>query len=392
MAERILLVHNYYQIGGGEHSVFQNEAALLREHGHEVFEYTRDNSDLQKSKMKLLLVPFSTIWSFKTYREIRKIIKEKRIDIVHCHNTFPLISPSVYYAARSRKKPVYQTIHNFRFLCPNGIFFCDGHICELCKKKGSFWSAWKHKCYRNSRIGTLTVIAMLRIHRMLGTYKKINYIFLTEFGRNKFDRLINIEGDNVFVKPNFVYENSIPEEYCGAKDFIFAGRLEENKGVRILIERWKQIPLDKVLHVYGDGTLNEYVVAASKEHKNIIFHGFVSHEEILRKLKTSCALIFPSLWYETFGMSIAESFSVGCPVISSDLGNHAQLVRDSEGGLLFEITDEAGFIQTINDTIENRESLSKKAYSYYKEKLAADENYKILISIYRKKTNEDKNP
>ncbi len=124
----ILMVHNFYQIGGGEHTVFANEVSLLRDHGNEVTEYTRTNDELKASRIKLLLMPFTTVWSFKTYREVRRIIREKDIEIVHCHNTFPLISPSVYYAARSLGVPVVQTVHNFRFLCPNGLFFCNGKI------------------------------------------------------------------------------------------------------------------------------------------------------------------------------------------------------------------------------------------------------------------------
>ena len=114
------MIHNFYQIGGGEHTVFENEVKMLRENGHEVLTYTRSNDELKSSKLKLLLSPLSTIWSFKSYVEVKKLIKQNQIDVVHCHNTFPLISPSVYYAARSLKVPVIQTIHNFRFLCPNG--------------------------------------------------------------------------------------------------------------------------------------------------------------------------------------------------------------------------------------------------------------------------------
>lgn len=114
--KKILMVHNFYQIGGGEHTVFKNEVELLRDNGHEVIEYTRSNDELKSDKWKLLFLPFTTVWSLRTYIEIRKLIKNEQIDVVHCHNTFPLISPSVYYAARSMKVPVVQTIHNFRLL------------------------------------------------------------------------------------------------------------------------------------------------------------------------------------------------------------------------------------------------------------------------------------
>lgn len=142
--KKILMVHNFYQIGGGEHTVFKNEVELLRDNGHEVIEYTRSNDELKSDKWKLLFLPFTTVWSLRTYIEIRKLIKNEQIDVVHCHNTFPLISPSVYYAARSMKVPVVQTIHNFRLLCPNGSFYCKGKVCEKCRENGNFKEAIKN--------------------------------------------------------------------------------------------------------------------------------------------------------------------------------------------------------------------------------------------------------
>lgn len=184
--KRILMVHNFYQIGGGEHTVFENEVKLLRDHGHTVILYTRSNDELKTSRLKMLLMPLTTIWSLRTYFEVRSLIRKENIQVVHCQNTFPLVSPSVYYAARSLKVPVVQTIHNFRLLCPCGTFYREGKICEACAACGSFRPALKHRCYRNSRVQTAVVAAMLKVHRALGTYRKINYIFLTEFNKSKF--------------------------------------------------------------------------------------------------------------------------------------------------------------------------------------------------------------
>jgi len=201
--EKVLLVHNFYQIGGGEHTVFENEKKLLEENGHNVICYTRDNSELKSSILKKILLPFTTIFSVKTYFEVKKLLKSEQIDIVHCHNTFPMISPAVYYAAKSCDIPVVQTIHNFRFLCPNALFYRDGNVCEDCLKCG-LKTAIKYGCYRNSKIQTAVVSAMLLVHRKLDTYKKINYIFLTEFNKEKFKCLLGDYTDKQFVKPNFV--------------------------------------------------------------------------------------------------------------------------------------------------------------------------------------------
>ena len=206
---KVLVVHNYYQIGGGEHTVFENEVKLLRQNGHEVITYTRDNAELKVSKLKLALAPFSAIWSFKTYREVSAILRQENIDVVHCHNTFPLISPSVYYAAWKTGVPVVQTIHNYRFLCPNGLFYRNGKICEDCLRKG-LYCALSHGCYRNSRIQTLPVVLMLAVHRLLGTYQRLNYIFLTDFTKRFFVKKFRLKEEQMFIKPNFILDDSTP--------------------------------------------------------------------------------------------------------------------------------------------------------------------------------------
>lgn len=377
------MVHNFYQIGGGEHTVFRNEVEMLRENGHDVIEYTRSNDELKRTKYKIFLLPFSTIWSFKTYREVRKIIDEKNVDIVHCHNTFPLISPSVYYAARSKHIPVVQTIHNFRFLCPGAMFYRNGKICEECRENHSFRTALKYKCYRNSKIQTLVVIAMLTIHKKLKTYQKINYIFLTEFNKRKFEYLINITEDNIFIKPNFVKEIWEKSQQCSKKKkFVFASRLEENKGIKYLISQWKKMPEEYKLHIYGTGSLENYIKEFSNNSKNIIFYGFQDQKIIFDDLKTAMGMIFPSLWYEGFPMIIAESMAVGCPVISTNIGNEGDLVTLSNAGVIFDINSDESFKLAVEKCIRNNEELSLNAQKFYNEVLSKKQNYEYLNEIY----------
>ena len=200
----ILLVHNYYQLPGGEDTVVAAEAELLRSHGHHVVLYTRHNSELEGfSRLQKLTLPLTFLYNPRTYREIRRIIKKEHIDIVHVHNTLMLISPAVYYAARSRKIPVVQTLHNFRLLCPGATFFRNGALCEDCLTEG-LGCAVKHRCYRGSKAQTLACVISTKFHRMTGIYKKLNYICLTEFNRRKLLTLKGIQPDRVAVKPNFV--------------------------------------------------------------------------------------------------------------------------------------------------------------------------------------------
>jgi glycosyltransferase involved in cell wall biosynthesis len=304
-------------------------------------------------------------------------------DVVHCHNTFPLVSPSAYYAAIHCRVPVIQTIHNYRFLCPEGMFFCDGHVCELCRENRTFRGALRNKCYRGSRLQTMIVAAMLKLHRFLGTYRKIDYIFLTEFNRSKFDRLIDIQGANVFVKPNFVNAEMPERHRMENKVFVFAGRLEENKGIHLLLDRWRLLPEDCELHIYGDGTLKEKVAKAAAEQGNVSFFGFRPQADVFEDLKSAVGLIFPSLWYEGFPMVVAESMAMGCPVLATNLGNHGDIVRQSQGGVLFEPDSEESFMDAVNQMISENERLSENAGSYYETVLNKDSNYKALEEIYR---------
>jgi len=381
--KRILLVHNFYQIGGGEHTVFENEKAMLLENGHQVYTYTRSNDELKKSKWKLLLLPFSTTWSLRTWREVRRIVREKNIDIVHCHNTFPLISPSVYYAARSGGAAVVQTIHNFRFLCPNGLFFCDGKACEDCREQNSFLPALKKGCYRNSKIQTAVAVAMLKIHRWLGTYRKINYIFLTEFNRSKFDGLLDVRGENLFVKPNFVGRAQAPGGEI-RKKFVFAGRLDGYKGIGFLVEAWKSLPREYELHIYGDGEHRALVEAAAAECPNIRWFGFRPQTEVFTDLSTSAALVFPSTCYETYPMILAEAFSMGRPVVAADLGNHGDIVRTSGGGTLFSYGDAVSFRKAVETVVQDNEDYSRRAAAYYENHQTKEKNYEKLSEIYDK--------
>lgn len=384
MKKNVLMVHNFYQIGGGEHTVFNNEVELLKKNGHKVITYTRDNAEINNSLLKKLLLPFTTIWSFKTYREIKKIIKKENIDIVHCHNTFPLISPSVYYAARKMNIPVVQTIHNFRFICPKALFYKDSKICEECLINNNFKSAIKNNCYRDSKIQTIVVTNMLKIHRKLGTYKKINYIFLTEFNKSKFNKLIDINKDNIFIKPNFVekkFDLKRPKELNNV--FVFMGRLDENKGIKFLVDTWKNI-YDYELHIYGDGSYKDYVVNATKSDKNIKYYGFQKQEVIFEDLINSYGLIMPSSWYEGFPMTIAEAYSLGIPVLSSDVGNHASIVSTARAGCLYKINDEESFKVKLEDIIDDNKKYSENAVKYYNDVLSPEKNYKELSDIYEK--------
>ena len=379
--QTVLIVHNYYQIPGGEDSVVANERKMLEEHGHKVYLYTRNNSELKTMGIiQKLKLPFTTVFNFKTYRDIKKIIKEKQIDIVHVHNTLNLISPSVYYAARVMKVPVVQTIHNFRLLCPGATFYRDGHICEDCVEHG-LKCAVKHNCYRDSTIQTLACVISTKFHRMTGIYGKINYICLTEFNKEKLLQLKQIKEENVFVKPNFVESKNkcIPEK-DRKNQFVFAGRLDKLKGIDILFEAWKikgeETPK---LIVCGTGPMEEWCKMFIRENLvNIEMCGFVPNNETLEIIANSRALILPTQWYEGFPMSIVEAYSVGTPIIGSAFGNVASVINEGISGMKIDSSSPEEIIKATSSINCN----SQDILNMFLDKYGENSNYEQLIRIY----------
>lgn len=379
---KILLVHNYYQIPGGEDTVVANEKKMLEEYGHKVILYSRNNSEIREmSKIQKLKLPITTVFNPRTYKDIKKLIKEENIEIVHVHNTLNLISPAVYYAALSCKVSVVQTIHNFRLLCPGAAFYRDGHICEDCVQHG-LKCAVQHGCYRESKAQTLVCVISTMLHRMTGIYGKINYICLTEFNKKKLLELKQIKEDKVFVKPNFVEctEKFIPEEQR-KEQFVFAGRLDKLKGIDILLEAWKQMG-EKApkLIVCGTGPMEEWCRKFSTENKiNVEFRGFVPNVEVLKIIAYSKALVLPTQWYEGFPMSIVEAFSVGTPVICSNLGNAGSIVEEGVTGRKFKADSPLG----LKKAVESCKGLSENTLNKYRAAYTSAINYKILTYIYR---------
>lgn len=381
--ETVLIVHNYYQIPGGEDTVVSNEKRLLEEHGHEVILYSRNNSEITvMSRAQKIGMALTTVFNLRTYREIKKIIQNKHVDIVHVHNTLSLISPSVYYAAVNCNVPVVQTVHNFRLICPGATFYRDGHICEDCVAHG-LRCAVKHSCYRGSKIQTLACVISNKFHRLTGIYQKINFICLTKFNRDKLLLLKQINPDRVFVKPNFVGGNiDRPAIEKKHNQFVFAGRLDKLKGIDILLNAWKLMGTDAPkLIICGTGPMEEWCkMYISENHlTSVSMRGFVPNAEVRKIIENAIALILPTQWYEGFPMTIVEALSVGTPVIGSNIGNVGDLLIDDINGWKFRFDSAEDLAEKVKVADERKLRVSRAYINEY----LADNNYQMLSRIYR---------
>lgn len=388
---RILQIHNFYQIPGGEDVVVRNEKRLLEEHGHQVYTYYRTNKELaERGILGKLLLPFTAVYSFRTKREVERLIREEHIDIVHVHNTLTMVSPSVFYAAFKCKVPVVQTLHNFRMLCPAGSFFRDNVICEECVTQG-MGCAIRHKCYRNSMLQTMVSAAILKLHRMLGTYRRVNFICLTEFNRNKLldsldTKRKTVDPARVYIKPNFTFAEGIKPNDARAKEeyFLFAGRVEALKGIDVAIRAFEQLP-EELLYVAGNGPMMEEMQAYVKAHNmsNVRFLGYLQKDEMSERFYHAKAVIMTSQCYEAFAMTIAEAYSYGVPVIAGKVGNMEGMVKDGVTGVKFTYNsaeDLAAKVREFNAL--DLSALKENAREFYEKRLRPEDNYQKLVEIY----------
>jgi glycosyltransferase involved in cell wall biosynthesis len=379
---KVLLCHNYYQQPGGEDLSFAAEAALLRSAGHDVTTFTVHNDTI--NDMGRLAVACKTLWNGETAAAVRAVIRRERPDVMHCTNTFPLLSPSIYHAARAEGVPVVQSLRNYRLMCPNALFLRGGRVCEDCMGKGCAWPSVRHRCYRGSRTASAVVALMLLLHRLLGTWRRAVDLYFTptEFARRKYIQG-GLPAGRIAVKPNFL--ESDPGAGTGAGRFaLFVGRLSEEKGIDVMLDAWRHLDAPIPLKVIGDGPLAPRVQEAARRDARIEWLGRRSPAEVLAWMGDAATVIVPSTWYETFGRTVIEAYARGTPVVASRIGALAELVRDGPTGRLVEPGRPealAAGVQSLlraPDPDEIRRECRKEFLSRY----TGEINLRMLLALY----------
>jgi glycosyltransferase involved in cell wall biosynthesis len=382
---KVLVAHNAYQHAGGEDTVFRNETQLLRQHGHEVFEYLDDNRRIPELGNTRLSI--ETVWSRSSYERLSAVMAEFRPDVVHFHNTFPLISPSAYYAAKKHGVPVVQTLHNFRLLCANAIFMRDGRPCEDCLIRSVPFAGVLHKCYRKSRTASAGVAAMVTLHRALGTWRNLVdvYIALSEFARNKFVAG-GLPQHKIVVKPNCLTDD--PGLGLGQRTFaLYVGRLSPEKGIATLISAWERIGNRLPIKIVGEGPEAARVRDAARELAGIEFLGAEPRARVLSLLKEASVLVIPSICYENFPLVAAEAFATGTPVLASDIGSLPSIVESGQTGVLFrpgDATDLAEKVMWLVGHPAELDAMRPRARVEFESKYSASVNLTLLLQAYRR--------
>jgi glycosyltransferase involved in cell wall biosynthesis len=382
---RILQVHNFYQFEGGEDSVLANERELLEQSGHTVELYAAYNATISNI-FEYTKSFFNATYNDQERARLAKFLAHYSPDIVHVHNFFPLLSPSIYDACIALNIPIVQTLHNYRTFCAAGILLRGGKICELCLD-GHAYRSVLYRCYRRSVFGSLAVANMIAYHRRHQTWstKVTRFIALTSFARTKFIAA-GFPPHRIVVKPNFIKDLGRP--HAGQREgALFVGRLAHEKGVSLLMDAWADIAIP--LRILGDGP--ERPTLEKRSSQNVFFEGHVGPDRVRAAMRAAKVLIFPSLWYEGLPMSIIEAFANGLPVIASNLESLAELVEDGVTGCLFTPGNRDALVTAVTKLLsypERIQAMSVAARQRYESIYMPSQNLTQMLEIYNNAISE----
>ena len=379
---RVLVAHNFYQQAGGEDEVFHAEVELLRQRGHSVSTFEMRNDDVKGMSRAGLIA--ATMWNRKAAAALGERVASERSQIVHFHNTFPLISPASYYAARRAGAAVVQSLHNYRLVCPGALLLRNGVACTTCVGKTFALPGVVHRCYRGSLATSAATAAMTALHRVVGTWRTAvdQYIALTDSGREHFIAG-GLPGERITVKPHFVDPDVGVRTGTGGYA-LFIGRLSPEKGIETLLEAWEGS--SRPLVIVGDGPLAGKVQALVARNSNVRWLGRRPASEIPELAGNASLLILPSICYETFGRVAVEAFAVGTPVLGSAHGAVQDVIgTDGSVGDTF-IPGDAADLRRKADALlsspDRLQAMRPRARAVFEARYRADANYTMLMAIY----------
>ena len=380
--QNVLLIHNYYrtQYTGGEDIIFDNEYLWLKQnYDGNIYKYNAYND-------RLKIISRNIFYSKHHYENIYGIIKEKNIEIVHLHNPFFNLTPSVIKAAKDAGAVVVQTIHNYRWWCPNGVYFNPSEMkfCQRCVKEKFPISSIRYKCNYNSILKSTFIAFSNYLAKKHEYYKLIDkFIVMSNYGRLLLKE-IGVKEDHIVIKPHSIDSIFKRKKSRNRGKYLYIGRIDKLKGIDLLIKAFNALSKEYELSVIGSGP-DMHKLSKIACNDNIKFYGNLEHNDIYKYLDESSFLIMPSLMPETFGLTIIEAMSFGVPVIGTAIGTRKELIQDGKTGYLFkpyvnELINTIKVSNSINNDQYNE--ISSKAFEFsgrFKKEVIMKE----LINIYR---------
>jgi len=402
---RILQVNKFYYRKGGADIHFLDLSDLLAKRGHKIIPFSMESeknlsspfakyfvSHVDLSKPKFSLGGFKAIgrmfYSFEAKRKVNKLIKDEKPDLVHIHNIYHQISPSILPVFKKYKLPVVMTIHDYKLICPNYKLFVNGKVCERCKKY-KFYNAVLHKCLKNSFLASWIACKEMYFHKILRIYEKnIDlYISPSQFVKDKLAEW-GFDKNKIKILSHFINPNEFQPNYESENYILYFGRLSVEKGVDILLEAMGKVQSNLKLKIAGTGPEEKKLKNMAKKLrlKNVEFLGYKEKGELIKLAQKSKFVIMPSIWYEVFGLSILESFALGKPVVGSNIGAIPELIKEGKTGLLFEPGNSrqlADKIDKLNCQADNMVEMGKNARKMVEDKFGIEEYYEKIKEIYK---------
>ncbi len=410
---KILQINKFHNIEGGTERYYIELSKLLENHGHEVAFFSMYDSKNIKTRWEKYFVDYLSfrkvnfknglkiikrmIYSLEAKNKINQLLDVFHPDMVHIHNIYNHISPSILPEIMRRNIPIVQTVHDYHMLAPNRNLFHNGNICEI-TKKDQYYKAILHKCIKNSYSASFLAVITMYLHKIFGLYTKYIDCYISPSNFTK--KLMNEYGYNkkyIVVLPNFtnfkkrnLFNSNIKDKYI-----LYFGRLSPEKGLDFLIEVIRQIPYIN-LYIVGDGPESSMLRAKIKKYnlRSIRLLGYLSGFHLEKVIASCYFTIVPSIWYENYPNSILESFASCKPVIASNIGGIPELVRNNETGLLFTPNDVNDCVRKIlllwNNPKLVRE-MGQNALNFASKKFDPEDHYRKIIKIYRSLVEEYRN-
>jgi glycosyltransferase involved in cell wall biosynthesis len=420
---KILQAHNRYRSAApsGENRVVDTEGEALAALGHEVIRFERRSDDIEGwSRAQKASLPARAVWNPETRRDLRSVLRATRPDVVHLHNTFPLLSPAVLYACQQERVPVVATLHNYKLACANGEFYRQGAVCHDCAD-GRPGQAIRHGCYRGSRVASVPVVLAGRVHRPAWRSLVSAYIFISASQRDLLSG-VGLPPDRVFVRHNLIPSRDVvdptdhqnlgstinldrpanpanPASPTGPQTptVVYAGRLDPAKGARLLMAAWDRYlalaragsgPAEPGLRlvVAGGGPLAGEVAAWAASRPSVELTGQVSRDRCAELVAQARAVLLPSTWEETFGLVAVEAMAAGTAPIAAGHGSFPELITPDVDGVLFTPGNSESLALAISDADTHPEryaTLGEQARKTYEARFDPAANLEHLLGIYR---------
>lgn len=380
---KILLVHNNYGKYSGEEAVVDKMASMFREHGHEVCFYrltTERSRESLSGKIKGFLCG---IYSPSGVKGLREILEREKPDVVNVHNLYPFISPAALFECKKTKVPVVMTVHNFRLICPTGLFMRNGKPCEVCLQKRNEWGCIQYNC-EHSYFKSVGYTLRNVYARWTGAYKNNVRTFacITEFQRKKLIEA-GFDKNKIVVIPNSI---DIPLKYetTFGSYVAYIGRLSYEKGYDLLVEIARKYP--EIQFCFAGAKREDTNIAFPK---NVQLMGYLKGKELEHFIKNARLVVIPSRCYEGFPMAILEAAQFGKPCVCPDHGGFTEIIGKGENtiGRLFEpnnLNDLEKQILALWNQPVLVEELEQKAYEKLQKEYSSEVVYNKWNELFTK--------